>query len=141
MLMESANTPPQPPSPLVTDVRRDLALFDAVFALLAPRAAGGHQPGRGCGLAVAGSPEEIEDAEIVHAIALDALHQRDPDPELDRSRKGGSPPWKACCGWPCRSGPVVSLSAILGEECFTPSRGRRLEFGVLQADEEHHETE
>jgi subtilase family serine protease len=67
MLMEFANTPQQP-VPQVTDIRQDLALFDAVFGLPTVRLqvdtslAGSSWPG------LAGL-EEMEDAEIVHAVA------------------------------------------------------------------------
>ncbi len=137
VLMEFANTPPQPPSPLVTDVRRDLALFDAVFALPAPRLqvdtslAGAAWPW------LAG-PEEVEDAEIVHAIAPDAAIRVILIPSWT-----GPERWIAAVEGVLRlarsQGSVVSLSAILGEECFTPAEAAGLN-SALQADEEHHVT-
>ncbi len=137
VLMEFANTPPQPPSPLVTDIRRDLALFDAVFGLPAARLqvdtslAGSAWPWLAGG-------EEVEDAEIVHAIAPDAA-----------IRVILIPSWTGAGSWitaldgvlrlALSQGSVVSLSAILGEDCFTPAQVAGLN-SALQADQEHHVT-
>jgi subtilase family serine protease len=137
VLMEFASTPPRPPSPLVTDIRQDLALFDAVFGLPAARLQ--------VDASLAGSAwpwlaglEEVEDAEIVHAIAPDAA-----------IRVILIPPWTGPGSWiaavdgvlrlALSQGSVVSFSAILGEECFTPAEAAGLN-AALQADQEHHVT-
>jgi subtilase family serine protease len=71
VLMEFANTPQPVPPGQLTDIRQDLALFDAVFGLPAARLqvdtslAGSAWPWLAGG-------EEVEDAEIVHAVAPDA---------------------------------------------------------------------
>ena len=90
---------PQQPVP-VTDIRQDLALFDAVFGLPAARLqvdtsmAGSASPWLASG-------EEVEDAEIVHAVAPDAAIRVVLIPS--RSSPGEpSPPRTPCCGWPCR---------------------------------------
>ena len=137
VLMEFANVPPQPASPLVTDIRQDLALFDAEFGLPAPRLqvdtslAGSAWPW------LAGT-EEVEDAEIVHAIAPDAA-----------IRVILIPPWTGPGSWitamdgvlrlALSRGSVVSLSAALGEDCFTPAQVAGLN-SALQADQERHVT-
>jgi subtilase family serine protease len=137
VLMEFANFPPQPPSPLVTDIRRDLASFDAVFGLPAPRLR--------VDTSLAGSAwpwlaglEEVEDAEIVHAIAPDAAIR-----VILIPRWTGPGSWIAAVDGVLRlalsRGSVVSLSAILGEECFTPAEAAGLN-AALQADQEHHVT-
>ena len=140
VLMEFANTP-QPPAPqqpiVVTDMRQDLALFDAVFGLPAPRLqvdtslAGSAWPWLAGG-------EEVEDAEIVHAVAPDAA-----------IRVILIPSWTGPGSWitavdsvlrlALAQGSVVSLSAILGEDCFTPGQVAGLN-AALQADQEHHVT-
>jgi subtilase family serine protease len=140
VLMEFANTP-QPPAPqqpvVVTDIRQDLALFDAVFGLPAPRLqvdtslAGSASPWLAGG-------EEVEDAEIVHAVAPDAA-----------IRVILIPSWTGPGSWitavdsvlrlALAQGSVVSLSAILGEACFTPAQVADLN-AALQADQEHHVT-
>ncbi len=136
VLMEFANTPQQP-APQVTDIRQDLALFDAVFGLPAPRLqvdtslAGSAWPW------LAGS-EEVEDAEIVHAVAPDAAIRVILIPSWT-----GPGSWITAVGSVLRlalaQGSVVSLSAILGEDCFTPAQVAGLK-AALQADQEHHVT-
>jgi subtilase family serine protease len=138
VLMEFANTPPPVAQPgAVTDIRQDLALFDAVFSLPAARLqvdtslAGSAWPWLAGG-------EEVEDTEIVHAVAPGAA-----------IRVILIPPWTGPGSWitaldgvlrlALAQGSVVSLSAILGEDCFTPAQVAGLN-SALQADQEHHVT-
>ena len=136
VMMEFAN-PPGLPAPQVTDIRQDLALFDGVFGLPVARLE------VDTSLAGSSSPwlaglEEVEDAEIVHAIAPDAA-----------IRVILIPPWTGPGSWTTAldgvlrlalsQGSVVTLSAILGEECFTPAQVAGLN-SALQADREHHVT-
>jgi subtilase family serine protease len=138
VLMEFANTPPPVAQPgAVTDIRQDLALFDAVFSLPAARLqvdtslAGSAWPWLAGG-------EEVEDTEIVHAVAPGAA-----------IRVILIPPWTGPGSWitaldgvlrlALAQGSVVSLSAILGEDCFTPAQVAGLN-SALQADHEHHVT-
>jgi subtilase family serine protease len=82
--------------------------------------------------------EEVEDAEIVHAVAPGAA-----------IRVILIPPWTSPGSWitaldgvlrlALAQGSVVSLSAILGEDCFTPAQVAGLN-SALQADQEHHVT-
>ncbi len=137
VLMEFANAPPRPPGPQVTDIRQDLALFDAVFGLPAPRLlvdtslAGSARPW------LAGL-EEVEDVEIVHAIAPEATIRVILIPSWT-----GPGSWIAAVDSVLRlalsEGSVVSLSAILGEECFTKAEAAGLN-SALEADDEHHVT-
>jgi len=156
VLMEFANTPQQP-APLVTDIRQDLALFDAAFGLPAARLqvdtslAGSSWPW------LAGL-EEVEDSEIVHAIAPDAAIRVilippwlfPPAPGTSLPPGYSPPPPDASAGtWisaldgvlrlALSQGSVVSLSANLGEECFTPAEAAGLN-SALQEDKEHHVT-
>jgi subtilase family serine protease len=137
VLMEFANFPLQPPSPQVTDIRQDLALFDAVFGLPAARLQ--------VDTSLAGSAwpwlaglEEVEDAEIVHAVAPDAAIR-----VILIPRWTGPGSWIAALDGVLRlivsQGSVVSLSAGLGEECFTSAEVAGLN-AALQADQEHHVT-
>jgi subtilase family serine protease len=140
VLMEFANTPqphvPQQPI-VVTDIRQDLALFDAVFGLPAPQLqvdtslAGSAWPWLAGG-------EEVEDAEIVHAVAPDAAIRVILIPAWT-----GPGSWIAAVDSVLRlalaQGSVVSLSAILGEDCLTPGQVAGLN-AALQADQEHHVT-
>jgi subtilase family serine protease len=152
VLMEFANAPQQP-APQVTDIRQDLALFNGVFGLPVARLqvdtslAGSSSPW------LAG-PEEVEDAEIVHAIAPDAAIRVILIPPWLYLPPGTSPPpgyspdasagrWMTGLDGVLRlalsQGSVVSLSAILGEDCFTPAQVAALN-SALQADQEHHVT-
>jgi subtilase family serine protease len=136
VLMEFANTPQQP-APQVTDIRQDLALFDAVFGLPAAQLqvdtslAGSSWPW------LAGL-EEVEDAEIVHAVAPDAAIRVILIPSWT-----GPGSWMTALDGVLRLalslGSVVSLSAILAEDCFTPAQVAALN-SALQADQEHHVT-
>jgi subtilase family serine protease len=136
-LMEFANTPPQPPSLQVTDIRRDLALFDAVFRLPAARLQVDTSLAGSAWRWLAGL-EEVEDAEIVHAIAPGAAIRVILIPQWT-----GPGSWMAAVDGVLRlalsQGSVISLSAILGEECFTPAEAAGLN-SALRADQEHHVT-
>ncbi len=155
VLMEFANAPGLP-APQVTDIRQDLALFDAVFGLPVARLQ------VDTSLAGSSSPwlaglEEVEDAEIVHAIAPDAAIRVIlippwlwPLPRGHRPPGYSPPPPDASAGsWitaldgvlrlALSQGSVVSLSAGLGEDCFTPAQVAGLN-AALQADQEHHVT-
>jgi subtilase family serine protease len=136
VLMEFASTAQQP-APQVTDIRRDLALFDGVFGLPAARLEVDSS------LAGAASPwlaggEEVEDAEIVHAVAPEAATRVILIPAWS-----GPGRWIAAVDGVLRlavsQGSVVSLSAILGEECFTPAEVDGLN-SALQEDQDHHVT-
>jgi subtilase family serine protease len=136
VIMEFANLP-QEPSPQITDIRQDLALFDTTFGLPAARLqvdtslAGSASPWLAGG-------EEVEDAEIVHAVAPEAA-----------IRVILIPAWTGPGSWMTAldgvlqlaqsQASVVSLSAILGEECFTPAEAAGLN-SALQADQGHHVT-
>ena len=110
------------PSPLVTDIRGDLALFDCRVRAARPATAGRHQPRRSAWPWLAGT-EEVEDAEIVHAIAPDAAIRviliggwGTGGPEAVITAVDG------VLRLAVSQGSVVSLSAILGEDCFTPAQ-------------------
>jgi subtilase family serine protease len=126
----------QPVSP-VTDIRQDLALFDAVFGLPAARLQ------VDTGLAGADWPwlaggEEVEDAEIVHAIAPAAAIRVVLIP-----RRFTPASWLASVEDVLKlarsQGSVVSISGILGEDCFTPAEVAGLN-SALQADEDQRVT-
>jgi subtilase family serine protease len=136
VIMEFANMP-QETSPQITDIRQDLALFDTVFGLPAA------QLQVDTSLAGSASPwlaggEEVEDAEIVHAVAPGAAIRVILIPSWT-----GPGSWMTALDGVLRlalsQASVVSLSAILGEECFTPAEAAELN-SALQADEDHHVT-
>ncbi len=133
VLMEFANTPQHrvPGQPVeVTDIRQDLALFDAVFGLPAARLQVDSSLAGSAWPWLAGQ-EEVEDTEIVHAIAPSAAIRVVLIPGWT-----GPGSWIAAVDGVLRlalsDGSVVSLSAVLGEECFTPAEATGLN-SALQA--------
>jgi subtilase family serine protease len=140
VLMEFANTPQHsaPGQPVeVTDIRQDLALFDAVFGLPAAPLKVDTSLADSAWPWLAGG-EEVEDAEIVHAIAPDAAIRVVLIPQWT-----GPGPWITALDSVLRlalpQASVVSLSAILGESCFSPAPVASLN-SALQADQEHNVT-
>ena len=137
VLMEFANTPQNsaPGQPAeVTDIRQDLALFDAVFGLpAAPLKVDTSLAGSAWPWLAGG--EEVEDAEIVHAVAPDAAIRVVLIPQWT-----GPETWITALDSVLRlalsQASVVSLSAILGESCFGPAPVASLN-SALQADQKH----
>jgi subtilase family serine protease len=107
--------------PAVTDIRQDLALFDSTFGLPAARLQVVNT------LAHAASPwlatgEEVEDTEIVHAVAPDAAIREVLIPSPDTASPGTvSAAVLAALRLSLAQGGVISLSADAGEQCFTPA--------------------
>jgi subtilase family serine protease len=136
VIMEFANMP-QEISPQITDIRQDLALFDTVFGLPAAKLQVDTTLAGSASRWLAGG-EEVEDAEIVHAVAPGAAIRVILIPSWT-----GPGRWMTALDGVLRlalsQASVVSLSAILGEECFTPAEAAELN-SALQADEEHHIT-
>jgi subtilase family serine protease len=107
--------------PASSDIRQDLARFDSVFGLPAARL---HVVNT---LAHAASPwlasiEEVEDTEIVHALAPDASIREVLIPSSYVASPGTvSAAVVAALRLGLAHGGVVSLSAGAGEQCFTPA--------------------
>jgi len=107
--------------PAVTDIRQDLARFDSVFGLSAARLQVVNS------LAHAASPwlatiEEVEDTEIVHAVAPDAAIREVLIPSAPAASPGRvSAAVAAALRLGLDHGGVISISASSGEQCFTPA--------------------
>jgi subtilase family serine protease len=107
--------------PAVTDIRQDLARFDATFALPAAQLQVVNT------LARASSPwlatgEEVEDTEIVHAIAPDAAIREVLIPAQDTAAPDtAAAAVVAALRLGLSQGAVISLSAGEGEQCITPA--------------------
>jgi subtilase family serine protease len=139
VLQEFARKPgPDPESNVpVTDIRQDLALFDAVFGLPDTRLR------VDTSLAASASPwwatgEEVEDTEIVHAVAPDAtirvvLIPRQPSPASALAATD------AVLRLALSQGAVVSIGAGADERCYTAAEVASLN-SALQAAEDHHVT-
>jgi subtilase family serine protease len=107
--------------PASSDIRQDLALFDGMFGLPAAQLQVVNT------LAHAASPwlatsEEVEDTEIVHAVAPDAAIREVLIPSPDTASSGKvSAALLAALRLGLSQGAVISLSADAGEQCFTPA--------------------
>jgi subtilase family serine protease len=118
--------------PAVTDIRQDLARFDALFGLPAARLQVVNT------LAHAASPwlasaEEVGDTEIVHALAPGAAIREVMIPSPYTANIGRvSAAVAAALRLGLAQGGVISLSAGTGEQCFTPAEVAQVN-AVLQA--------
>jgi subtilase family serine protease len=125
--------------PAVTDIRQDLARFDSVFGLPAARLQIVNT------LAHAASPwlatlEEVEDTEIVQAVAPDAAIREVLIPSAATASPGRvSAAVLAALRLGLAQGGVISLSAGAGEQCFTPAVAAQVN-SVLQAAQRDHVT-
>jgi subtilase family serine protease len=140
VLQEFAKNPQQPEPPQavpITDIRQDLALFDSVFALPAARLqvdtslAGSASPWLASG-------EEVEDIEIVHAVAPGAAirvilipPQSSPGSALAAT--------DAVLRLALSQGAVVSIGPGAGERCYTSAEVADLN-AALKAAQDHHVT-
>jgi subtilase family serine protease len=140
VLQEFAKTLKQPEpqgSVPITDIRQDLALFDAVFGLPAAwlqvdtSLAGSASPWLASG-------EEVEDTEIVHAVAPDAairviLIPRQSSPATAVAATD------AVLRLAVSQGAVVSIDGQADEQCYTSAEVAGLT-SALQAAQDHHVT-
>jgi subtilase family serine protease len=135
---EAANQPPASP-PSVSDIRQDLARFDSLNRIPAARLrvvttlAGKSAP------YLAGF-EEVEDVEIVHAVAPLATIVVVLVPPSDRDSVAGFV--KALTGFlrlAVPRGDVISISASGGEHFFSHAQVTRLN-AALRAARDHHVT-
>ena len=125
--------------PASSGIRQDLALFDSMFSLPAARLQVVNT------LAHAASPwlatgEEVEDTEIVHAVAPGAAIREVliPSPDTASSRKV-SAALLAALRLGLTQGGVISLSADAGEQCFTPAVAAQGN-SILEAAQRDHVT-
>jgi subtilase family serine protease len=136
VLMEFAMTPDEPQQPVpVTDIRQDLVLFDTAFALPAARLQVDNS------LADSATPwlasgEEVEDAEIVHAVAPAAgirliLIPRQSSPGTWAAATDG------VLGLALAQGSVISIGAGSPERCLTKAQLASLNSALAAAQARH----
>ena len=126
------------PGPDFTDIRRDLAAFDRKFGLPAPKLkvtttlAGAGAP------YVAGT-EEVEDTEIVHAIApgakLDVVLV--PDSAIASAADFTAAVTGLVRAAIAQGAAVISISGSEGERFFTRAEGARIHAALQQAADRH----
>jgi subtilase family serine protease len=130
---------PATSSPVVTDIRQDLATFDDLFHLPAAHISVVTT------LAGAGSPwdatlEEVIDTEIVHAVApgaaLRVVLMPNPSQDTPASTAAGM---LAALPLAIRDTDVVSFSGALGEHFFSPAQVAQMR-GILQQAAARHVT-
>jgi subtilase family serine protease len=141
LLLEKAVSPVKPGAAkpagapwAATDIRADLALFDSEFGLPAARllvdnVAGWATPW----LADA---EEVEDTEIVHALAPGAvIREIVVPPDSVVSAEAGGSALGSAVRLAVAQGGVLSISAGYGEDCFTVAEVAQLNAVLLRAEE------
>jgi subtilase family serine protease len=137
VLVEIAAPPLSPPKS--TDIHQDLALFDSIFDLppvrlqVVTRLAGSAS-------SQLANLEEVEDTELVHAVAPDATIRViliGATAEADPGNLIAA--LSAAFGLGLSQGAVISISASFGEHCFTPVEVARLH-STLKAAQDHHVT-
>jgi subtilase family serine protease len=107
--------------PASSDIRQDLARFDSMFDLPAARLQVVNTLAHAASPWLA-APEEVEDTEIVHALAPDAAIREVLIPSPYTASTGQvSAAVVAAMRLGLAQGGVISLSADAGEQCFTPA--------------------
>jgi len=105
--------------PQASDIRQDLARFDGMFGLPAARLQVVNTLAHAASPWQA-SPEEVEDTEIVHAVAPGAAIREVLIPSSDTASTGTvSPAAVAALRLGLGQGGVIEFSAGAGEQCFT----------------------
>ncbi len=136
VLVEQASQPPASP-PAVTDIRQDLARFDAVFSLPAARLGVVNNLAGSAAPWLAG-PEEVEDTEVAHAVAPGAAIRIVLVPATATASAGN---FAAALTEAIRAGipqgPVISISASVGEHYLTPAEAGTLHAALVSAREHH----
>src|SRR5215471_5578653 len=125
-------------SPLaVTDIRQDLARFDALFGLPSVRLQVVNTLAHAASPWLA-SPEEVGDTEIVHALAPDAAIREVLIASPYVAGLGRvSAAVVAALRLALTQGGVVSFSGGTGEQCFTPAQVAAINSVLQSAQREH----
>jgi subtilase family serine protease len=129
----------QPPGPDASNIRQDMARFDSLFGLPPARLRVVNS------LAGTGSPwlaggEEVEDAEMVHAVAPGAtISIVLVKPSAVNSPADFAAALTAFLRLGATHGSVLSLSASIGEHYLTPAEVARMD-AALRAGRDHHLT-
>jgi subtilase family serine protease len=131
--------PTQQPAPDATDIRQDMTRFDRLFGLPPARLrvvnglAGSTSPWLASG-------EEVEDTEMVHAVAPGAAISVVLVPQsAQRSAADFAAALTAFLRLGANHGGVLSLSATLGEHYLTSAEAARMH-SALRADRDHQVT-
>ncbi len=119
VLLEQEETQAAPPK--VTDIRQDLARFDGLFGLPATRLQVVNSLARSASPWLA-DEEEVEDTEIVHAVAPAADIREILVSDADLESTAATVKYGlAALRLGVTEGAVISVSSSKGESCFTPA--------------------
>jgi subtilase family serine protease len=123
--------------PAVTDIRQDLARFDSMFGLPAARVQVVNSLARSSSPWLA-SGEEVEDTEIVHAVAPEAGIR---EVLISDAATASPAAWTggitAALRLGITQGAVISSSWGVGEHCFTPAEIAGLNAALQAASDRH----
>jgi subtilase family serine protease len=137
VLLEQEETQAAPPK--VTDVRQDLARFDGLFGLPAARLQVVNSLARSPSPWLA-DEEEVEDTEIVHAVAPAADIREILVSDADAESTAATVKYgMAALRLGLTEGAVISVSSAKGEHCFTPAEVAD-QNATLQAAADRHVT-
>ena len=138
VLVEQASAPPASP-PATTDIRQDLARFDAVFGLPAAQLKVVTSLG-GSAAPWLATPEEMEDAEVAHAVAPGAAISIVLVPTTATASVANfAAALTAAVRIGVSQGSVISISASFGEHYATPAEASDLH-AALQDAQQHRVT-
>jgi subtilase family serine protease len=122
--------------PRITDIRQDLARFDSLFGLPVARLQIVKSLARSASPWLA-NEEEVEDTEIVHAVAPQAgIREVLISDAAQASATNASADVAAALRLGLTQGAVISFSRSWGEQCFTPAEVAQLN-SALQAARDH----
>ncbi len=108
-------------APKVTDIRQDLARFDGLFGLPGAQLQVVNSLARSPSAWLA-DEEEVEDTEVVHAVAPDADIREILVSDLDLEGTAATVKYGlAALRLGATQGAVISVSSSKGESCFTPA--------------------
>lgn len=143
---ETGPARPQPPSGIlqsVTDIRQDVAGFDSRFGLPSARIQVNTTMAGSSAAPWLASVEEVEDTELVHAVAPDATIVELPVPPADVSTPAKfAATWATAVRTAARLGAVISQSGIgqnfnLGEGSWTSGEAATINSALQYADGRH----
>jgi len=135
LLEQEVTTHAAPPK--VTDIRQDLARFDGLFGLPAAQLQVVNSLARSSSPWLA-DEEEVEDTEVVHAVAPEAdireilVSASDIDSPAATAKDGS-----AALRLGVTEGAVISVSSGKGESCFTPAEIADLNATLQTARDRH----
>jgi subtilase family serine protease len=138
VMPEPAESPPPPGGHAPTDIRQDLAMFDSTFRLPPAKLQVVNTLARSATPYLAGD-EEVEDTEMVHAIAPGATIDvvLVPQDATSSAANFAAALTKTVQAGVARHAAVISISASIGEHLLTGAEVARMDTALRQARDQH----